>query len=393
MAHPVLRARARRTLFAITAIVLGVAVARAQQATPPRWHGTIDLTIGGEVADDDATFGSVSGLASDAAGRIYVADRQDHQIRVFSPTGTLVTRLGRMGSGPLEFKRLATIVIGPDRLLWARDEGNARMLAFDVSQIPFRNVHTVPLTQFTGGSQLPITFEPDGTLVDETTLHDKTIDGFRPLRLRRAMNGDVTRTDTLAIPAGAFAAVHKVSQIQKDKAGREIGFAQSYVSQPYGAGWLRAYGPGGVRAEAMSSRYEIRIIAADGRLVRTLRRTVAPVPLSARERTVGEKSLQADVTALRLKRSSLPFGVPALKPPISQMMWTLDGQLWVERAIADGRPHEADVYDTNGRWIAVAEWPSAIDPYASRVAITGPTMVTVVRDSSDVESVVRLRFR
>jgi len=365
----------------------------AQQAAPPRWRGTIDLTIGGEDADDDATFGSISGLASDAAGRIYVADRQDHQIRVFSSTGTLVTRLGRKGSGPLEFKRLATIVIGPDRLLWARDEGNARMLAFDVSRIPFRNVRTVPLNQFTGGSQLPITFESEGTLVDETTLHDKKIDGFRPLRLRRAMNGEVIRTDTLAIPAGAFAAVFKVSQIQKDKAGREIGFAQSYVSQPYGAKWLRAYGPGGVQAEAMSSRYEVRITAADGRLVRTLRRTVAAVPLSTRERTESEGMLDAEVANLKLQRSKLPFGVPASKAPIAQMIWTLDGQLWVERATADGRPHEADVYDTNGRWIAVAEWPRAIEPYDSRVVITGRTMVTVASDSSDVESIVRLRFR
>lgn len=85
--------------------------AQAPQPTPPRWKGAIDLTIGGESAAEGADFGRISGLATDATGRVFVADAQDNQIRVFSATGVLLGKIGRVGSGPLEFKRLRTIAI------------------------------------------------------------------------------------------------------------------------------------------------------------------------------------------------------------------------------------------------------------------------------------------
>ncbi|MEO7521828.1 MAG: 6-bladed beta-propeller [Gemmatimonas sp.] len=231
-----LSVRSRRAIAAFISIG-GTAVAlaaHAQQATPPRWRGTIDLTIGGENATDDASFGSVSGLTTDAVGRVFVADRQDNQIRVFAPAGALIEKLGRVGSGPLEFKRLATITIGPDGLLWARDEGNARMLAFNVSTSPFTNARTVPLKTFTGGSRLTPVFESTGIMVDESITFDKKLDAFRPVRLRINGAGDILRADTIPVPEGAFAGVHKVTKVQKDAAGNTVGVASSSVSQPFG---------------------------------------------------------------------------------------------------------------------------------------------------------------
>jgi hypothetical protein len=357
-----------------------------QPAMPPRWRGAVELTVGGANAVDGADLARTSGLAVDATGRIFVADAQDQKIRVFSNTGALVASVGRSGSGPLEFKRLATIVIGPDRLLWARDEGNARMTALDVSKLPATSVRQVPLRQFTGGSRVPITFDATGALIDESIYFDNTMESFRPLRLRRAQSGDVLRTDTLPVPPGAFAGVHKVLKVQKDAAGRQVGMSQGYLWQPFGPEWLRAYGALGLRADAVGSRYEVNIYSADGKLLRTLRRAVAPVPVSAREKRVKDSTLAAQST-------DLPFGVPTHKAPLIGLRWTEEGELWIERSVADGQPREADVYDANGRFIAIAEWPHHVDLIHEFSVIRGRIAHSVTTDANDLESVVRLRFR
>ena len=372
-------------LALLSALLVNTVRVEAQSA-PPRWRGTIEMTIGGAEADDDASFGRIGGLAVDANGRVFVADAQDLQIRVFSPTGASLARIGRSGSGPLEFKRLGPIGFGPDRLLWARDEGNARMLGIDASVTPALVKKNVPLQSFTGGSRLPITFEPDGSLVDETIWFDQTMASFRPLRVRHGASGAITRSDTLAVPPGAFAGMHKVTTVQKDAKGTRMGTSQRYYWQPYGPQWIRAYSPGGGRAEVVTSRYEVHIYDAGGTRVRTVARTVPAVPLSAKERA------KADSTIDNAK-PDLPFGVPATKAPIVGLTYAKDGRLWVERAVADGRPREADVYDASSRLIAVAEWPRAIDMYNGHPFITGNTVTTVATDADGIERVVRLRFR
>lgn len=356
------------------------------QPLPPRWKGTIDLTIGGANATDGTEFGRISGLAVDATGRVYVADQQDNQIRMFGANGVLAAKIGRMGSGPMEFKRLATIGFGPDGRLWTRDEGNARMQILDASTTPAKSTRTVTLSNFTGGSRLPITFETNGDMVDESIYFDPTLKTFRPVRNARNSDGKITRADTLVAPPGAFDGMHKVMQPQKDAAGKVNGMAERFYWQPFGPAWIRAYGPSGLRADAVTSRYVVNVYDANGKLLRTLTRTVPKVALSAAERRLGDSLVKASEV-------KLPFGVPAAKPPLVAMYWSLDGDLWVERTVADGKPREADVYDANGRWIAIVEWPATLEMQYGLPVVRGRTVHMVAEDADDMQRVVRLQFR
>jgi len=384
---PRLRTLTRWILGALAAtLVISPIGSLVAQLPIPRWRGGVDLTIGGDDATDEATFGGISGIAVDGQGRIYVADRKDEQIRVFTPAGRFASRIGRSGSGPLEFKRLATIGFGPDRLLWARDEGNARLLGIDVSKTPARGVRNVPLQQFTGGSRLPLTFTANGSHVDESIYFEKASESFRQVRLLRSASGSIARADTLPVPPGANAGVHKVTKVQKDASGKQIGMSQGFIWQPFGPQWLRAYGPGGARAEVVTSRYAVVVYGADGRVLRTLTRALSAVPLSARERRTADSTL-ADI------KSDLPFGVPSSKAPVVGLFWASDTSLWVERAVADGGLREADVYDRTGRLIAIAEWPTDIDLQWGHPVIVGGTVVAAAANKDGLERVVRLRFR
>ncbi len=380
-------------LSAVVCCAIGVVFAagastnsHAAQPAVPRWRGSIDLTLGGDATSSGADFARVTGIAVDPAGRIFVADGEDQQIRVFSATGTALPSIGRKGSGPMEFKRLAAIAFGPDGKLWTRDEGNARLALLDVAKAPPTLSRVIPMKQFTGGSRWPITFEREGQVIDESIWFDKTVDAFRPLRLRISNTGDVLRVDTLVVPPGAFAGEHNATKVQKDAAGTVIGMSSRRYAQPHGPKWLRAYGPNGMRADAVGSSYAVRIYDGNGRLVRTIAREVPPVPLSARERKLADSTIDAI-------KVDVPFGVPSAKAPIIGILWTQAGELWVERAMPDGAVREADVYDAKGQRIAVAEWPRAINLMDPLSVVRGPTAYAPTWNADDLPQVVRLRFR
>ncbi len=94
---------------------------------------TEELRIGavtGDSSTDPAVFGDVIGLAVDDLGRIYVADGQWHEIRVFDSGGGFLRRFGRRGEGPGEFAELGGILWHPTGL-WAMDRRARRLTVFD----------------------------------------------------------------------------------------------------------------------------------------------------------------------------------------------------------------------------------------------------------------------
>ena len=111
-----------------------------------------------------------------------------------------------------------------------------------------------------------------------------------------------------------------------------------------------------------------------------------PVSLSATDWTWADSTISES-------EADLPIGVPSGKSPIVGLTYANDGRLRMERAVADGRPGVPDVYDAAGRCVAVAEWPRAIDMCNGHSFITGRAVTTVATVATDVERVVRPRFR
>ena len=71
----------------------------------------------GSLDDTCDSFGKVMSLAVDGDGRIYVADWQASDIRVFSPLGECVRTFGRSGEGPGGFRLLTGIAWQPPGFL------------------------------------------------------------------------------------------------------------------------------------------------------------------------------------------------------------------------------------------------------------------------------------
>jgi hypothetical protein len=85
----------------------------------------------GDVDDPDIGFSRVSGLDIDRDGNIYVMEVLVPEIRVFSPDGVLLRRIGRRGAGPGEFERVPHFGVVGDTV-WAVSGFQPRITLFDL---------------------------------------------------------------------------------------------------------------------------------------------------------------------------------------------------------------------------------------------------------------------
>jgi len=370
-------------LFALLLFLPGMVAAQGGQ--PPVHRAVIDLTIGTVSENrDDYIFEDIRGLTLDGQGRLFVAEYKANEVRVFSGSGRLLYKIGRHGAGPGDLDGPCCISLAPDGRLWVKEFTNHRYSIFQVDSTRgvFRWSLVLPRAVSYGGDGR-ITWNAEGEVADINGLPAK--DGH-PTGLLRTMldsTGRATRLDSFpeAPPDSVEAAVH----FQNSPNG---GRGSAWVLQPFGPTRLRAFGPAGLSAQAMSSRYGVEVKDATGKRLALLPRVVSGPVLSARERQFASTTIKAIESRWN---ESLPFGVPDRKPPLADLGFDLDGRLWVELSVPNGQPHVADVYDENFRRIATMEWPSNVR--LASWAIRGMTGLGVARDSLGTMSVVRLQFR
>jgi len=95
----------------------------------PQWRlgGPFGLGIPGSWT---GWFRVSTGIATDAAGRLYAADFQNHRIQVFDRDRDLVVAFGQQGREPGAFERPTDLDIGTDGRIYVIDFGNDRVQVF-----------------------------------------------------------------------------------------------------------------------------------------------------------------------------------------------------------------------------------------------------------------------
>ena len=89
------------------------------------------LLLGGdESASHEYLFGDPRYIVTDAQGRIYVADQEFMNIRVYDDSGRYIRTLGERGRGPMEFQSFDGLAINQEQELIALDRTNRRITRF-----------------------------------------------------------------------------------------------------------------------------------------------------------------------------------------------------------------------------------------------------------------------
>jgi hypothetical protein len=351
-------------------------------------RGEVELSIGELDGADEYTFARISGIAVDGAGRMFVADNEAHTVRIFSPDGKFIRAIGRSGQGPGEFVEPCCIALRGDTL-WVRDGGNARYDVFvvgDTSAVPLTSIR---MAHHDVNRWAPVTFDGSGNVIDVGVDPEGRTEPGAPALLARFhldRTGRVVTKDTVPAPPADSTPVFKATS------KTPTGMMTRFIYAPYPPLALRAYSPTGEQARAVSSRYSIAWLGADGRVLRTITGTAEPPALSASEVARAESALVRDMKWIEKGDSDSPFKVPSHKQPLREMYFDLDGRLWVELSVPQGADRRAHVYDRDGRHAYTVEWPPNVN--LSRFgAIHGATAYGVLIDSLDVERVARLRLR
>jgi hypothetical protein len=342
------------------------------------WRLVEDLRIGsaGEGAE---SFGRIVTLEVDSAGRVYVADRQAQEIRVFDSAGAFVRTIGRSGKGPGEFVGANGLGWDPEGTLWVVDQEGERYTRFDTTGRVLET-HSRALGFYawrweggidTIGRLMEDAFGPDA---GEQTTHmllrfDRTFahrDTF-PLPWRRMDNLRVVYSGGYSVAPVPFSPrlVWKVD-------------ARAHVLFGFG------------------DAYRILERRSTGDTVRIIERTVEPIRVTTVEMDSAVAALvsnlrriapQADVAA-QVDRSR----IPRIKPAFDAFVVDDGGRLWVHPSTAAGQPTNVlDVFETDGRYLGRVTLPFPFSPYQP-VVIRRDRFYAVVEDADGVQYVVRAKI-
>jgi hypothetical protein len=360
---------------------------QATDAAGHALHGVVTDVIGGDAGvQGPYAFTDVRGITLDSDGRVFAADAADNGVRVFSADGRYEFAVGRYGRGPGDLAAPCCIAISPSGQLWVEDFDNQRFSIFNVVDTPARFVRSIRLPTHASGRLDRVAWQPSGEVVHVSSTFDASSNRFVLMWAALDSSGAPFHSDTLPQPPAESIGVAIVRS--PTRAGSSAG--TTGIAQPFGPTSLWAFGPNGMQARAVSSKYSVELLDASHRRVRLIERSAVGPLVSGPERKKAEHTLDAIAKRLGLVRSDLPFGVPSHKAPLSNLGFDLGGRLWVERAVADSAAHEADIYTPQGEWTAAVTWPANVrlDLWACRDRVA----IGVAQDSLGVQRLVRLRF-
>ncbi|HEX8245991.1 MAG TPA: 6-bladed beta-propeller [Longimicrobium sp.] len=130
-----------------------------QRAAQPRLQLTEVFRVGSESGANDA-FARVMDATLDHAGRLLVADDQNHRVSVFGPRGQFVGSIGRRGRGPGEMESPWLVAVDARDSIFVWDDALSRISVFG-PDLRFRRSFGVPPQWLING----LRFLPDGRLV------------------------------------------------------------------------------------------------------------------------------------------------------------------------------------------------------------------------------------
>lgn len=340
-------------------IVLATSTLFAARALEAQAVDTVRMTLRWEVTEGvhetADSLGTLSGIARDARGTVYVSDASDGKIWVFDSLGRSQRAIGRKGSGPGEFQAPTGIAIGPDGQLYVRDIELVTRFAVD-PQTGRRTRYVdafrgPPLSDWT--SRHATRFDRDGHLFYPAfNVMGREVRSGVFLRYRP----DGALTDSIVVPPFPGAPMSTASVRLSASGGRMLRGMNHVPFAPL-PHWDVT--PRGTLLTSDGRSYLIRETDSGGRLLREYRRDVPAERIPAAER-------RDSLEALRQRRDSVtvPWSqvagvppevrelrLPETYPPVLAIYAAEDGRVWVRRWVPRGGERTVfDVFEANGRF-------------------------------------------
>lgn len=376
-----------------------------QQPSAPVRADTVRATITAELREDSPRtphiFGVVTGLAIDAAGRVYVSDGSALHVAVFTTTGSPVTTIGRKGRGPGEFEYPTGPVVGNDGALYVRnmsfvsrfvsDPKSGALARFDRA---FPGPSMAPWM-----SKLPTTIDAKGRLYFPMEW-GSSVDGLEHNAYSR-YTFDGRFVDTIAVPIHTTARSGTARVAVSATSGRMLRGLNVVPFHPLPVFTVSNVGN---IVSSPSDKYVLIETDTHGATVRTIQRNVAPLPIPTHERNDSTRALTQRIDSLPVPFASVQGmseevrarRLPTTYPIFRSLSTAADGTIWARRWSGAAQRTQSlfDVLRDDGKYVHTVIVPAdcatlpvpAIrgDVFACvrQVADTGEDMVVIARITS-----------
>jgi hypothetical protein len=370
-----------------------------------------EISIGTLEGQDYEMLGSISGLAVDDAGNIYVYDSQVPALRKYGPDGAYIATFGRKGEGPGEYQQSdGGVAILRDGRIVLRDPGNARFTlwqpdgTFDTTWVGRGGFFTsTPLFVDTAGYIYPMVFSnpPKGSGPTSGTLWITRLVRMRP---------DGTAVDTIGPPQYDFVTPSIIAERKTDS-----GTNRSQNTVPFAPSFQWTFSPHGYFVAGVSSRYAVDLHRTDGSVLR-IAREVEPVSVPAAEKADAEARVVVNMKRVDPDWRWNGPPIPDVKPAYRSISAGTDGRIWVRQSVPSSEvkwteeeqlaareqpdrppppryrePVVFDVFEPDGRYVGEVRAPKGFS--LNPQPVFGRDRVwAVFRDSLEVNYVVRYRI-
>jgi hypothetical protein len=380
-------------------VLVGLSCAAAS-ALEAQSVDTLRMTVRWEVTegmhDSADSLGTLSGIAMDARGVVYVSDASDGRIWVFDSLGRSQRAIGRKGNGPGEFQAPTGIAIGPDGQLYVRDLELVTRFGVDPA--------TRRLTKFVDAFRGP---PMSDWMSRHPTRFDREGHVYYPafnMMMRELRSGvfyqyrpDGTLGDSVVVPPFPGAPASTASVRISAREGRML---RGLNHPPFSPLPHWDITPRGTLLTSDGRSYLIRETDRNGRVITEYRRAVAAERIPAAERRDSLEALRQRRDSVTVPRSQV-LGVPpevwALQlpetyPAILGVYAGEDGRVWVRRWVAGGSARTVfDVFESDGRFSRVVVLDRAISSVVTPSLSLGGIAAVAVDPETGAHGVLTFR--
>ncbi len=349
---------------------------------------TIDPEPEVVVTDDSARLDWTAGLARLADGRVATLSYTNKQLFIFGPSGELSRTIGRAGEGPGEFGIPDGMhYLPPDTLVvWERFVETIHYFDTTGTLLNERSVDYARLMEHGATYENPLRLVlPDGSFL--IGVKDAPAGAPEQDCSHLSTTASFMGQDGIAVPG------EHLIRIDADYAAHPFGCSLSLSRMAVGGDPPTVY--------INNSGGAVHQRSLDGTLVRIIRRTTEPLPVT-------DKAWNAELAVREAWALARGTGPPAERPKrteypaIAAIVVDTEGYLWIKEwsESESGIPDQWSVFDPEGVWLGVLPVLPNPQPMDSRLCTTfDPCWVgkdfflMIRRDELGVERVEGYRIR
>lgn len=307
-----------------------------------------EQAFGNDESQLNGLVGSVRDVTVDNSGRVYIADPQETNIKVYELNGQFLTTLGRGGQGPGEMESLASIQIkGND--LYVLDRSQQRIVVFSLDSLEYDETINIAdnreqYDEVAGAYLRSIHVKNDGSFLTNFSI-SRMPENIADWEKFNGQNIYYFLGSKGDIVSQKLFETESQYEVLMNFGGRRTGMPVEYFGKP-----MTSLSNNDNIVSAWSQDFLVKVYSPEGEYERAFYYPIKTVPLEPELAfNIGNNELIQSATR------SIDF--PDSWPVMNDLLTDDENRMWVSTIVPNYDIYEWWILDESGELITQFEWP------------------------------------